>query len=220
MIAPNLMSDFIPPISVEDTGEYALVQMHEYNVNQLAVVDNKKYAGLITMEEVINSKHLSLPLKELMVNMRRPFVMDTAHVFDVMKAALEFNVRVVPVIDEEDNYIGIISAESCLRAFAGLNSVKEDGGVLELEKPISDYALSEIAKIVEENDANILCLYTDVDKATQKMQITIKLNTTELTGIISSFERYNYEVKAIYNETEYTEDLKTRYDSLMRYLNV
>jgi CBS domain-containing protein len=220
MIAPKLISDYIQPLQLTDTGERVLVLMHESNVSQLPVVDGKKYVGIITMEEVINSKHLNKPISHLSENLRNPFVTDTAHVFDVMRAAVEFNVRVVPVVDEEKNYLGIISAESCLRAFATLNSVTAEGGVIELEKPFKDYTLSEVARIVEENDATILCLYTNIEKETGKIQITIKLNTTELNAIVAAFERYKYEVTSIHNETEYTENLKHRYDALMRYLNV
>ncbi len=220
MIAPNLISDYITPLQVSDNGEHALVMMHEHNTNQLPVVDDNKYVGLVTMEEVINMKHLSKPLENFANSFDKPFVLDTDHIFDVMKTAVEFNVRMVPVVDEENNYKGSVSAESCLRAFALLNSVKEAGGILELEKELKEYSLSEIARIVEDNEAAILCLYTNVEKNSSKMQITVKLNTTNLSSIIATFERYNYEIKTVHNEKEYTEDLKDRYDALMRYLNV
>lgn len=220
MLAPNILSDFIAPLHVTDTGEQALVQMHEHNVSQLPVVDDKKYIGLVTMEDVINMKHLNQPIGNFSDTFRKACVADHAHVFDIMKAAVEFNVRVVPVVDEEQNYLGIISAESCLRAFATLNSVKEAGGILELEKEMSAYSLSEIARIVEECDADVLCLYTNHEKTSDKIQITLKVDTTDLNAVIASFERHNYEIKSVHNETEYTEDLKDRYDALMRYLNV
>src|SRR5690606_2795095 len=95
-------------------GEQALGQMQEYNVSQLPVLDGSSYIGLVTMEDIINIKPLSKPLKNITQTFRKPFVKDTAHLFDVMKAALEFNVRVVPVINEEQRYLGLISAESCL----------------------------------------------------------------------------------------------------------
>ncbi|MCW5907750.1 MAG: CBS domain-containing protein [Chitinophagales bacterium] len=220
MIAPKLISDYIAPLQVSDTGEQALIAMHEHNVSQLPVVDGRHYAGLITMDDAIDTKRLKKPISKFLEQLRKPYVSDTAHVFDVMRAALEFNVRVVPVVDEDHNYVGVISAESCLRAFATLNSVKEHGGIIELEIPLKDYSLSEIARVVEDNDAAILNLYTNSDKETGKMQITLKLNTTELNSIVSAFERYKYEVKSVHNEEEYTEDLKERYDALMRYLNV
>src|SRR5688572_17922922 len=138
MIAPHLISHSIPPLHLDDSGEQALMVMHEYNVSQLPVVDGNSYVGLVIMEDIINMKHLSKAIKNFSQSFRQPFVKDTAHIFEVMKAALEFNVRVVPVIDEEHKYLGLISAESCLRAFAVLNSVKDAGGILELEIPVSN----------------------------------------------------------------------------------
>lgn len=220
MIAPELISHSIPPLHLDDTGEQVLLTMHEYNVSQLSVVDGNSYIGLVTMEDVINMKHLNQPLKNFTQIFRKPFVKDTAHIFDVMKSALEYNVRVVPVINDDHKYLGMISAESCLRAFAVLNSVKDAGGILELEVAVKDYSLSEVARIVEENDAEILCLYTNINQREQKAEITIKLNITEVSGIIAAFERYEYEVTSVYNDTEYAEDMKDRYDLLMRYLNV
>lgn len=220
MIAPRLLSESTPPLHLEDSGEHALMIMHEYNVSQLPVVDGNSYVGLVTMEDVINMKHLNKPLKNFSQTFRQPFVKDTAHVFDIMKAAVEFNVRVIPVINEEHKYLGLISAESCLRAFAMLSSVKDAGGILELEIPVSNYSLSEVAKIVEENEAEILSMYTNIIQEEGKVEITVKLNTTEVSAIVAAFERYEYEVKAIYNDTEYTEDLKDRYDAFMRYMNV
>lgn len=220
MIAPDLISHSIPPLHLDDTGEQVLLAMHEYNVSQLPVVDGNSYIGLVTMEDVINMKHLNQPLKNFTQIFRKPSVKDTAHIFDVMKSALEYNVRVVPVINDDHKYLGMISAESCLRAFAVLNSVKDAGGILELQVAVKDYSLSAVARIVEENDAEILCLYTNINQREQKAEITIKLNTSEVSGIIAAFERYEYEVTSVYNDAEYAEDMKDRYDLLMRYLNV
>ena len=80
--------------------------------------------------------------------------------------------------------------------------------------------MSEVARIVEENEAEIFCFYTHVNHETQRVEITLKLNTTEVSLLIAAFERYEYFVKAVHNDTGFTADLKERYDSLMRYLNV
>lgn len=220
MIAPHLISDSIPALQLHEPGEQALIQMHEYNVGQLPVIDGRKYVGLVTMEELISSKHLSHPLKDLVLNFRKPFVRNTAHIFDIMKAALEFNVRIVPVIDDKQNYLGLVSAESCLRAFAVLNSVNEPGSIIELEIANRDYSLSKLAGIVEDNDASIICFYSHQNAESGTVEITLKLNTTEVVGLVAAFERYNFEVKSVHNDSEYSEDLKDRYDALMRYLNV
>ena len=220
MIAPDLISYSIPPLHLEDSGEHALMTMQEFNVSQLPVLDGNKYVGLVTLDEIINLKHLSHTIQSFQLPVRKPFVRDTAHIFDVMKAAVDFNVRVVPVVKDNFEYLGLISAESCLRNFAVLNSVKDAGAILELEIEQPQYSLSEVARIVEDNEAKILCFYTNLRPQDGIVEITLKLNTTDVNAIVASFERFDYEVKAIHNDAEYTEELKDRYDALMRYLNV
>jgi signal-transduction protein with cAMP-binding, CBS, and nucleotidyltransferase domain len=220
MIVPNLISDSIPSLQWDDSGEHALMVMQEFNVSQLPVLDGKKYMGLVTMDEIINLKHLSQTLKSFQLPSRKPFAINTSHIFDVMRAALDSNVKVVPVVNEEFQYLGLISAESCLRAFAVMNSVKDAGAILELEVPVTDYSLAEIARIAEDNETNILCFYTNVNQENAAVQMTLKVNTTDVNGLVAAFERYEYEIRGVYNEVEYTEELKDRYDGLMRYLNI
>ncbi len=137
-----------------------------------------------------------------------------------MKAAVEYNVKVVPVLSLDEKYIGLITAESCMRAFATLQSVMDEGGIITLSVPLKDFQLSEIARIVESNNAAILAYYSHIDQPTGTVQITLKLNTTELSAIISAFERYEYDVDGVYNDENYSEDVKDRYDALMKYLDV
>ena len=51
------------------------------------------------------------------------------------------------------------------------------------------------------------------------MELTIKVNKTEIDGIISDFERFEYKIMASYQESGSQEDMVQRYESLMRYLN-
>lgn len=220
MIAPEIISDVTAALQLDETGEHALIQMHEHNMNQLPVLQGNKYVGLVTMEDIINMKHLSKPLKNFSDKFRKPVVQNTAHIFDVMKAALDFNVRVVPVVDEEHNYLGLVSAESCLRAFAKLNSVKMPGAIIELEVPYQEYSLVNIAKLTEENDADIAAFYTTMNEEKGVVEVTMKMKTSEVNSLLAALERYGYEVKEVYNEGTYSEDLKDRYDALMRYLNI
>src|ERR1041385_1661395 len=111
MIAPHLISKSIPPLHLDDSGEHALLAMQEYDVSQLPVVDGNSYAGLVTMEDIMLMKPLNKPLKNFSQSFRQPFVKQTAHLFDIMKAAMEFNVRIVPVINEDHKYLGVVSAE-------------------------------------------------------------------------------------------------------------
>jgi acetoin utilization protein AcuB len=220
MLARQIISDAIKPLRITETGEQALIFMHEYNVSLMPVVDNGNYMGLLAMEDIIRLKHLSSPLSEFQQAFNKASIKEDAHIFDVMKASIEFNVKIIPVLDEDGQYLGVISAENCLRAFASLNSIKDHGSVIDLEMPLKDFQFSEIARVVEENDASVLCCYTNIDQVHALAQVTIKVNTSDVAAIVAGFERYEYTVKGVFSETDYTEDMKDRYDSFMRYLNV
>ena len=220
MYANEIVSEGLKPLDLSDSGESAIVRMHEYNVNQLPVTDGDKYIGIINLDEIVALRHLNDPIKNLQLPLKRPYVHENAHMFEVMKAAVEYSVKVVPVLSNDEKYIGLITAESCMRAFATLQSVMDEGGIVTLSIPVKDFQLSEIARIVESNNATILAYYSHIDQATGMVDVTLKLNTSEMSAIISAFERYEYEVEGVYNDENYNEDVKDNYDALMKYLDV
>jgi len=52
------------------------------------------------------------------------------------------------------------------------------------------------------------------------LEVTIKINRTDLSAIIQTFNRYNYTIKASFHQSEYVDDLKDRFDSFMSFLNI
>ncbi|MFW5752129.1 MAG: CBS domain-containing protein, partial [bacterium] len=95
------------------------------------------------------------------------------------------------------------------------------GGIIVLELNINDYSLSEIAQIVESNDAKILGLYISSPDDSTRIELTIKINRTELSSIIQTFNRYNYNIKASFLENDELDNLyNNRYEAFIRYLNV
>ncbi len=80
--------------------------------------------------------------------------------------------------------------------------------------------MSELARIVESNNANIIHSYISNSSNNENLLITIKINKLDLKDIISTFERYHYQVVAEFDTSSSEEDIQERYDSLMVYLNV
>jgi acetoin utilization protein AcuB len=116
--------------------------------------------------------------------------------------------------------VGVITIQSLVEFFGSLNGIKEAGGIVVLEMNKSDYSLSEIARLVESNDALILSNYVSAHTETTKIEVTLKLNISDLKHVIATFERFNYTVAGSFQETEYYDQLKDRFDSLMNFLNI
>ncbi len=220
MTAKELISPLIPPLKLSDTGDKALIWMHEFSVGYLPVVNKGKFFGLLSEEDVMDLDDPSEPIRNFDLKLPKPYVTETVHIYEVVKLAAEMKLVLIPVVDKEENYLGVISQESIISNFAKLSSIIEPGSVIVLELNKNEYSLAEIARIVEESSVSVLSSYVSTQKDSMKIEVTVKVNTSDIKQIVSSFERYKYTVIGSYQETEYYEDLKDRFNSLMSYLSI
>ncbi len=221
MIAKKLINKELPPLKLTDKGEKAMVWFKEFRVQCFPVVNGNKYLGIITEYDILDSNKPVLTISELDIKMSRPFVQETAHIYDIMKLLNEHQLSMIPVLDEQENYIGAITIKDLLNYFTTINALHEPGGIVILQMHIKDYSLTKIAQIVEYNDTKIMSLYIKSHpENTQMIDVTIKTNRSDLTSICATFERYGYKIKGFYHETGYMEDMQDRLESLMQYLNV
>lgn len=220
MIARHLITNEIPPLKTSDTGKTALGWMDEYKVSHLPIVNNEVFLGLISEQDIYNLDNVKQPLGNHSLSLINPYVNEHQHVYDVLKQIHLRGLTLVPVLDDQDKYLGSISMKSLLQFMAGTYSVENPGGLIVLEVSEQDYNLTEIANIVESNNAKILSTFITSHHDSTRLEVVIKLNKIELGAILQTFDRYGYLVKASFGEDEDQEDMKERFDSLMNYLNI
>lgn len=220
MIASQLISHKVPPLKTSDTGRKALHWMNELHVRHLPIVNNEQFLGLISEEDVLNFNDPDEPIGGHSLSLRRPFVVEDEHLYDVIKVAVNQELTVVPVVDLNEVYLGVISLEDLLKFFAQTGSLADPGTILVLEMSKRDYALSEIARLVESEKAMVLSAYVTSRPESPNMEITLKINSQSIKHIVATFERFGYIVKASFQESDYVDGLKERFNALMNYLNV
>lgn len=220
MIAQDFITDEIPPLKTSDTGLKALGWMDEFKVSHLPVVSGNEYLGLISDTEILDMNNAADELGNLKQPLIRPFILGHHHIYEAMKLISTLRLTVLPVISEEQHYLGVITLNHLMQNFARLAAVLEPGGIVVLELNTNDYSLSQIAQIIEGNDAKVLSLYITPHPDSTKMEVTLKINKQDLSGILQTFSRYNYTIKASFHQSEFMEDLKNRYDSFMNYINM
>ncbi len=219
MIASNLLSQSIVPLKTSDTGEEALSIMSDFYVKHLPIVNNKQLLGLISEDDILNNDILEA-VGSFRLSLSRPYVKDRDHIFEVMSIMSEFNLTVIPVVDAEDNFLGLISQDDLLRFFAGIGSFTEPGSIIVLEMSKQDYSLSQISRVVESENAAVLSSFITTNMDSTKIDVTIKINRPDISSVLATFQRFDYIVKASFQESDYFDSLKDRYDSLMTFLNV
>ncbi len=220
MTAETIIAYDIPALSLEQTGRDAFHALNDHHVKHLPVVDDQRLVGIISEEDIFNHK-LYEPIGEYNFSMMRRFaVRNTDHLFEVMRVMGDNRLTIIPVVDAEGRYLGLVEQNDLLRLFANSAAFIEPGGILVLEMNRRDYSLGAIARIVEEEDAKILSAFVTSGPDAETVELTLKVNRQELGRVIASLERYEYAVKEMYAEHDYSESLKERYESLMNYLNV
>jgi CBS domain-containing protein len=142
------------------------------------------------------------------------------HFLKALQLAVENRLSVIPVVNDNKELLGVVSYREMLKQASEFVNVKDPGGLIVLEMENTNYSFSEISRLVETNDAQITQLNTYTDPQTGMMQVTIKINKTEISDIVATFQRYEYNVKYYFGEELYENELKTNYDNLMNYLKL
>ncbi len=221
MLAKELISEVISALKTSDTGQTALNWMEVFRISHLPIVNNLEFLGLISDTDIYDLNDPEQPIGNHKLSLIKPFVRLDQHIFDVISLAARLKLSVVPVLDDHNHYKGVIMVSDLIAELAKMTSLNEPGGLIELDILQNDYSLSQIAQIIESNDAKILNLYISSHPDSTRMEVTIKLNTNNLMPIIRTFERFEYEVTAWHGEEDDMDSFYSdRFDSFMRYLDI
>lgn len=219
MIASELISDLLTPLMTSDTGEEALTLLSVNHIKHLPIVNDRILLGVISEEDIL-CNDLNEPIGSYDLTLSKAFAYDDEHLFEIMSKMAVNNLTTIPVIDVDENYLGLITQENLLQFYASSFSFTEPGSILVLETSKRQYSLAEISRIVESENAVILSSFLTSEQDSTSVLITLKINRLDINHIIKTFQRYDYLIKGNFSEKEYVDGLKERYDSLISYLNV
>lgn len=220
MITKNFIKDFIPPLKYSDSGVRALQWMQSFHLNHMPVVDDTKYVGMISEDDLRKASDLKKPLSALHLKFDRVFILENQYIYDALQFISNNGYSVVPVLNADENYIGLLTVVDVIDCFAQTKSVKTPGGIIILEVDSKEYSLASIAQVIEANEGAILSSSINQTSNNNKYEVTLKINKLDLTRILASFYRLNFNVIASYHQSDLSNDLHDRYNAFMTYLNV
>jgi len=221
VLAKELISEVVSELKTSDTGQTALNWMEVFRISHLPIVNNLEFLGLISDTDIYDLNDPEQPIGNHKLSLIKPFVRLDHHIFDVISLAARLKLSVVPVLDDHNHYKGVIMVSDLIEELSKMTSLNEPGGLIVLDILQNDYSLSQIAQIIESNDAKILNLYISSHPDSTRMEVAIKLNTNNLMPVIRTFERFEYEVTAWHGEEDDMDSFYSdRFDSFMRYLDI
>ncbi|PZR22828.1 MAG: CBS domain-containing protein [Citrobacter freundii] len=220
MLTGELRSQNLPYLHLQDKVYQALQLMNDNQVTHLPIVEGEKYVGIVSEDDLLQVDNDHQTLDTLQQSFGNSFVKSNEHFLKAIQLAAENGLSVVPVVNEENELISVVSYNDLLKNASEFMSLNEPGGLIVLEMESNQYSFNEISKLVETNDAQITQLNTSNDAETGMMQVTIRINKPEVSDIVATFQRYEYNVKYYFGEELYANELRNNYDNLMNYLKI
>ena len=219
MLNQQLISSQIEPLNYLQTVKEALNVMSDLKLPQMPVVKDGLYVGMLMEEDLLDAD-----AKETIANFQYdllPFsVIGNDHFLTAARLNAEQRLKIVPVITAEKEYLGSIIEEDLLKQFVRLNGALEKGALLVLSMNPYEYSTGQLAKLVETNDALITQLNTFNDEITGKLIVTVRINKEEISDILSTFQRYDYQVIFHAGQEQYENELRRNYFHLMNFLEM
>lgn len=212
----------IQPARPDETVTEVLDRMADFYISDIPLIDQDcHYQFMINEYELMDVLEPAQKIGEINLSgASRRYCKELQHHMEILKNFAAHKTSCLPVVDNKNRYTGLITTTDFLYRLASDSALISPGAVIVLEINSNDYALSEIARIAESNDCKILSLDIHNSPDSKKLEVSIKLHQEEVGPIIQTFNRFGYKLLAAYTESDYQQDLKERYDSLMKYLEL
>lgn len=219
MLASQLIQTNYPSINLSDKVSLALHLMDEYDVQHLPILHDEKFVGLVCKDDLLDTDE-DKTVAALEYQFIKASIKAEEHFLAALKQVAEFNLSLVAVINEQLELRGVITATELIKVLSKFTGSEDPGGIIVLEMERRNYSFGEISRLVETNDASILQLNTMSGSDSGIIVVTIKINKIEVSDIVATFQRYDYQVQYYFGEELYTNELKENYNHLLSYLNI
>jgi predicted transcriptional regulator len=220
MLTFELINHSIPHLTISDTIGKAWQLFDEWpEFSHLAVTGHGKFTGLIGKKEIEEFNELTT-LDSLPAFAITQAVAHNEHFLSAVNFCNRFHTAVIPVINEENEFIGCITSSDLLMHLGNFTGAASIGGIIVLEIERSHFSISEISRIAESNDAVILHLNTTTHTETGLLTITVHLDKKDVSDIVATFERYQYTITGYFGSEKFEKEIQSNFLHLMNYLDI
>ena len=220
MLTKNLINNNIPRLQLQDSVGKALQLINDYRISHLPVVSDNIFLGLVSEDDLLDADNEKLAIEVLQDSFLYAAVPGDVHFLNAVSNSIRFDTTVIPVVMNDNEFVGVITINDLLKMLGNFAGADEIGGIIVLEMERSQFSISEISRIVENNDSTILHLNTTTDSVTGLLTVTLHINKREVASIIASFERYEYDVIYSFGNEKFENEISTNYQNLMNYLDI
>lgn len=218
----NILSDYInndfKPLDIHESVAIAQDFFVDTSFSHFPVMEEGAFVGNLSAEDV-ETFDFDKKIIDYKYTFEGFFAKNSANWLDVLEDFAKNETTIMPILDENNTYLGYYEIVDVIRFFNNTSFLKEPGNIVIVEKNTNEYSFSQIAQIIEGNNGKLLGLFIS-DTTNNSVQITIKIAAGVINEIIQTFRRYEYEIISNHEDDTFLNNLKDRSEYLERYLNI
>lgn len=208
----------LPVFNIKDTAEKLVEFFHDSTHSHIAIIEEGRFLGVFSEidAETLNAQ---AKLEDFRYELGTFFVRKETSWLDVLEAFARNEANLLPILSDKAEILGYYTLTDIVSEFIDTPFFTDPGNIIVVATGIKDYSFSEIAQIVESNNAKLIGGFI-TDTQNDVVQVTLKISGTNLNNVMQTFRRYNYHILFGNSDDQFMEDLKRRSDYLDKYLNV
>ena len=219
MIVDNYISNHIIPLKLDDNFSLSARLMDEGKLSYFPVLNGNTYCGLISDLDIYELENLGVKIVDRRDLLKDLYIYNNQTLFEATSIILDNSLDILPVVDKNKKYLGVLTVNKLLEAYSTYTAANQQGDVIQIVLNYNDLYISEISRIIENEDARIINLFLVPISESTQVRLIIKLNKMGLCRVVKALERYDYKVEYFYQYMA-EEDLSDNYGMLMKYLSM
>ncbi len=221
MTAQDLINYSIPVLRPTDTVSRALDVMQDCGVHQLVMIEDNQLLAIFSEDTLLNWLNDEDELAMLPLDAKPISGNVFQHIYELIGIANGHQLQLLPILDEDNSYVGGIVVAEMLAQFANQLGVQDAGAVVILKMNDYDYSLTDISRLIESNNTKIMSSFFAKNQlGLAESTLTLKLNRTDISPVVATLQRFGYNIEGTYADSG-TENIdQNRLNSLLRYLEV
>lgn len=220
MVAAEHINHIIPYLSPNDSVQKAIHWMEEYKVSHLPVINNNKYLGILAENTILDIGDLSTKIEDIQLSLVNIHLLEDNHVYDAIHLLDKYQIGILPILNRNLEYLGLITIADIIETLANITSFKNIGAIIILKVADYNYSLHEISRIVETNGIKVLSSHIEESNEPNFLEVTLKLNTKAIDAVVSSFERYSYNIVATFHRDISNDSDEDKLNHFFKFLNI
>ena len=220
MLIGQFLSNADFSIQNADSIQQALEKLQDMLCKELVVLNGDEYIGLVNETILLDAEDEDAPLSSIKINTAPIQLKFNQHPYDALVMITVYNSTIIPVLDQDNKYIGVSTQLDILKAISSIQSQNESGAIIVLAIGLHDFSLSQIAHLVESDNCRILNCATKINLESDNIEVTLKVDKSNINALLNSFLRHNYLILETHNTIAAFDDTADRYQQLMNYINI